>query len=225
MVSFEPLVVEKMWFELWGEFDKLNLRIVANMEVMEMDVDSSLLQDIWKCQVKDEKVQERKHDTKEEKSFGFTEDDQGMLWYKGRIYVPKVKESKDKIFWEALEPAYSIHPWGNRMYHDLKAMWYDMKIDVAENVAICSTCQRVKAKHQQPTGLLKPLQIPEWKWEEISMDFIMGLPKTQSGYDSLWVIVDRLIKVAHFVSIKATYTGPQLVELYVSRIVYLYEVS
>jgi hypothetical protein len=65
-----------------------------------------------------------------------------------------------------------------------------MKRDVAEYVALCHTCQRVKAEHQRPAGLQQPLEVPEWKWEEIAMDFIMGLPRTQSGYDSIWVIVD-----------------------------------
>jgi transposase InsO family protein len=63
--------------------------------------------------------------------------------------------------------------------------------------------------------------VPEWKWEEIDMDFIVGLPRTQSGYDSIWVTVDRLTKVAHFISVKTTYSGPQLAELYMSRIVCL----
>jgi hypothetical protein len=63
--------------------------------------------------------------------------------------------------------------------------------------------------------------VPEWKWEEIAMDFIVGLPRTQSGYDSIWVIVDQLIKVAHFIPVKTTYYGPQLGELYMLRIVYL----
>jgi hypothetical protein len=72
--------------------------------------------------------------------------------------------------------------------------------------------------------LLQPLQVPEWKWEEIVMDFIVGLPRTQSGYDSIWVIMDRLTKVAHFIPIKTTYSGPQLAELYMSRIVCLHGV-
>jgi transposase InsO family protein len=68
------------------------------------------------------------------------------------------------------------------------------------------------------------LQVFEWKWEEIVMDFIVGLPRTQSGYDSIWVIIDRLTKVAYFIPVKTTYFGPQLVELYMSRIVYLHRV-
>jgi hypothetical protein len=70
-----------------------------------------------------------------------------------------------------------------------------MKQDVVEYVALCDTCQRVKTEHQRPAGLLQPLKIPEWKWEEIGMDFIVGLPRTQAGYDLIWVIVDRLKKV------------------------------
>jgi hypothetical protein len=81
----------------------------------------------------------------------------------------------------------------------------------------------VKAEHKKPTGLLQPMKIPEWKWE-VGMDFIVGLPHTQRGYDSIWVIVDRLTKVAHFLSIKTTYTGERLVELYMERIVSLHRV-
>jgi hypothetical protein len=142
------LVVDSMPFELCEGFDKLNLRIIANIEVME--VGSGLLQEIRKGQVEDEKIQEIKHNIKEEKSPGFLEDDQCALWYKGRVCMPNVKEFLDKILCEAHESAYSIHPGGNKMYHDLKATywWCVMKRDVAEYVALCNTCQRVKAEHQ-----------------------------------------------------------------------------
>jgi hypothetical protein len=82
-----------------------------------------------------------------------------------------------------------------------------MKRDVVEYVALCDTCQMVKAEHQRPARLLQPLKIPVWKWEEIRMDFIVGLPHTQAGYDSIWVIVDRLTKVVHFILVKTTYSG------------------
>jgi hypothetical protein len=135
------LVVESMSFELCEEFDKLNLRIIANTEAIELEVGSSLLQDIRKGQLEDEKIQEIKRNIKEEKSFGFSEDDEGVLWYKGMICVPNIKELKDKILHEAHESAYSIHPGGNKMYHDLKATWYGMKRDVSEYVTLCDTCQ------------------------------------------------------------------------------------
>jgi hypothetical protein len=91
-------------------------------------------------------------------------------------------------------------------------------------VAMCDGCQRVKAEHQRPAGLLYPLKIPEWKWEEIGMDFITGLPRTSKGYDSIWVIMDRLTKVAHFIPVKTTYKVSQLAELYMARIVSLHGV-
>jgi hypothetical protein len=99
-----------------------------------------------------------------------------------------------------------------------------MKRNVATHVALCDTCHRVKAEHQRPAGLLQPLKVPEWKRKEISMDFIVGLPRTQDRYDSIWVIVDRLTKIAHFIPVKTTYTGAKLAELYMSRIVCLHGV-
>jgi hypothetical protein len=134
--------VNSMPFELCEEFDKLNLRIVGNTEAMEMEVGSSLLQEIQRGQKEDEKVQEIKRNIKEEKSCGFSEDDEGVLWYKGRICVPNVKELKAKILREAHESSYSIHPGGNKMYHDLKATywWYSMKRDVVEYIALYDTC-------------------------------------------------------------------------------------
>jgi hypothetical protein len=137
------LVADSMPFELCEEFDKLNLRIIANAEVVEMVVGSSLLQEIRRGQVEYEKIQEIKCNIKEEKLPRFLEDDQGALWYKGRICVANVKELKDKILHEAHESAYSIHPGGNKMYHDLNATywWYGMKRDVVEYVALCDTSQ------------------------------------------------------------------------------------
>jgi hypothetical protein len=136
------LVVDSMPFELCEEFDKLNRRIVANTEATKMEVGSNLFQEIWKGQVEDKKIQEIKRNIKEEKSLGFSEDEEGVLWYKGRTFVPSIRELKDKILHEAHESAYSIHPRGNKMYHDLKATywWYGMKRDIAEYVGLCDTC-------------------------------------------------------------------------------------
>jgi hypothetical protein len=100
-----------------------------------------------------------------------------------------------------------------------------MRRAIAEYIALCDNYQRVKAECQRPAGLLQPLKIPQWKWEEISMDFIVGLPTTQSGYDSIWVIIDRFLKVAHFIPVKTTYKRAKLAELYIARIVCLHKVS
>jgi hypothetical protein len=105
---------------------------------------------------------------------------------------------------------------------DLKKYWWNgMKADIARFIAYCDTCQRIKAEHQKPAGLLQPLPIPVWKWDEIGMDFVVGLPKTQKGHDSIWVIVDRLTKVAHFLPVRTTYGGEKLAKLYIENIVKL----
>jgi hypothetical protein len=110
------------------------------------------------------------------------------------------------------------------MYCDLRDRfwWKDMKSDIAAYVARCDICQRVKAEHKRPAGLLQPLDIPVWKWEDISMDFIVGLPRSQKGHDSIWVIVDRLTKVAHFILVKIAYTADKLADLYIDNILHLH---
>jgi hypothetical protein len=110
------------------------------------------------------------------------------------------------------------------MYQDLKKIfwWYGMKREIAGYVARCDSCQRIKVEHQRPTSLLQPLQIPQWKWDEIGMDFIVGLPHTRTSYDSIWVVVDRLTKASHFIPVKTTYNIAVLAELYMSRIVCLH---
>jgi hypothetical protein len=109
------------------------------------------------------------------------------------------------------------------MYQDLKQRfwWTKMKIEIARYLARCDICQRVKAVHLKSAGPLQPLSIPGWKWESISMDFIVGLPKTSKGYDSIWVIVDRLTKLAHFLPVKTTYSFKTYAELYIARILSL----
>ncbi|XP_066323531.1 uncharacterized protein [Miscanthus floridulus] len=210
--------------ELWEEFQHLNLGIVYN--AMKIEVTPTLELEIRKGQLEDEKLREIAGNVALGKALGFSIDENGTLWFGKRIYVPKVKAIYDAILREAHDSTYSIHPGSTKMYLDLKEKywWYGLKKDVAEYIAICDTCQRVKAKHQQPAGLLQPMKIPEWKWEEVGMDFIVGLPCTQRGYDSIWVIVDRLTKVAHFLPVKTTYRGPKLAELYMERIVSLHGV-
>jgi hypothetical protein len=116
------LIVKSILPELCDGFAKLKL--VVNTEVVEMEVGSSLLQEIRKGQLEDEKIQEIERNIKEEKSPGFLEDAEGVFWYKGRICVPNVKELKDKILREAHESTYSIHLGVNKMYHDLKTTYW-----------------------------------------------------------------------------------------------------
>jgi hypothetical protein len=89
-------------------------------------------------------------------------------------------------------------------------------------VYACLVCQKSKIEHQKPSGLMQPLFVPEWKWDSISMDFVGALPKTVKGFDLIWVIVDRLTKLAHFVPIKTDMSVAKLVEIYIEQIVRLH---
>jgi hypothetical protein len=220
------LATRELLPEFCKEFEKLNLGWVSNTEAITMEVDSMLEQDIRKGQLEDAKIQDIEEQIKEDKPPEFCVDKQGTLWYKKHLCVLEVKEIRELILREAHDSTYSIHPGSTKMYHDLKSRywWYGMKRAIAKYVAVCDNCQRVKAEQQRPTELLQLLKIPQWKWKEISMDFIIGLPIMQSGYDSIWVIVGHFSKVAPFILVKTTYKGAKLAELYIIRIVCLHRV-
>ncbi|GJY48524.1 reverse transcriptase domain-containing protein [Tanacetum coccineum] len=107
------------------------------------------------------------------------------------------------------------------MDQDLKQLywWPNMKADITTYVSKCLTCSKVKAEHQKPSGLLVQPEIPEWKWEKITMDFITKLPKMANGYDTIWVIVDRLTKSAHFLPMRETDPIEKLMKLYMKEVV------
>ena len=112
------------------------------------------------------------------------------------------------------------------MYRDIQEnyWWNNMKGDIAQFVEQCLTCQQIKALHQKPLGLLQPLPIPEWKWKRICMDFVSGLPRPPKGHEAIWVIVDRMTKIAHFIPVKMTYSLDQLAQIYIDEIVSLHGV-
>jgi hypothetical protein len=152
----------------------------------------------------------------------FRQDADGVLWFKDRLVVPMDFELHRKIMDEAHCSWYSIHPGTNKMYQDLKKCfwWTRMKRELAKYVSNCDTCRKVKADHLRPVGNLQPLSIPEWKWENICMDSIVGLPRTSCGYNSMWVIMDRLTKFTHFIPISTTYRVRQYAKLYMSQIIH-----
>jgi hypothetical protein len=134
--------------------------------------------------------------------------------------VLKDFELRRKIMDEAHCSWYSIHPGTNKMYQDLKKnfWWTRMKQEIAKYVSDCDTCQRVKADHLRPARNQQPLSIPEWKWENIWMDFIVGLSRTSHGYNSIWVIVDCLTMSARIIPISTAYRVRQYAEHYISHI-------
>jgi ribonuclease HI len=218
------LAAHPMSFELAKEFDRLSLGFLNNTQGVTIELEPTLEQDIRKCQKDDEKINEIRQLVIDGKGPDFYEDAEGVVWFKDRLYVPNITSIQELILKEAHVTAYSIHPGSEKMYQDLKKrFWcYGMKREIVEYVARCDSCQRIKAEHQRPVGLLQPLQIPQWKWDKIGMDFIVGLTRTRACYDSIWVVVDRLTKATHFIPVKTTYNNAVLAELYMSRIVCLH---
>ncbi|KAD4982495.1 hypothetical protein E3N88_19166 [Mikania micrantha] len=139
----------------------------------------------------------------------------------GRMWVPRNGDIRSRILDEPHKSRYSIHPGATKMYQDLRKdyWWPGMKFNVMQYVNKCLTCAQVKAEHQKPYGYMQPLEVPEWKWEHITMDFITKLPLTAKRYNAIWVIVDRLTKSAHFLPIRETYTSEKLSELFVKEII------
>ncbi|GKC82156.1 putative reverse transcriptase domain-containing protein [Tanacetum coccineum] len=145
----------------------------------------------------------------------------GSLYFIDRIWVPLVGDVRMVILNEAHKSRYSVHPKADKMFHDLRDMywWLGMKRDIAIYVSKCLTCAKVKAEHQRPSGLLQQPKILEWKWDKITMDLITKLPSSRSGHDTIWVIVDRLTKSAYFLAIREDFSTEKLVRLYIDVIV------
>ncbi|GJZ49549.1 putative reverse transcriptase domain-containing protein [Tanacetum coccineum] len=145
----------------------------------------------------------------------------GIKTHQGRIYIPFQSNVKELLLEEAHKSKYSIHPGATKMYLDLKKnyWWPGMKRDCVKCVEKCLTCLKVKAEHQKPYGKIQPLEIPVWKWEKITMNFVTKLPRTTKKHDLIWVIVDRLTKSAHFIPIRENMPVPKLAKIYVNEIV------
>ncbi|KAM2138219.1 hypothetical protein ACFX1Q_010296 [Malus domestica] len=137
------------------------------------------------------------------------------------MYVPNNEELKKEILDEAHCSAYAMHPGGTKMYHTIRPFYYwsGMKREIAEYVSRCIVCQQVKAERKKPFGRMQPLPVPQWKWENITMDFLYKLPRTQNGFDGVWVVVDRLTKSAHFIPVREKYPLNKLAKLFITKIV------
>ncbi|GJV94873.1 putative reverse transcriptase domain-containing protein [Tanacetum coccineum] len=145
----------------------------------------------------------------------------GTLCFNGRSWLPCYGDLRTVIMHESHKSKYSIHPGSDKMYQDMKKLywWPNMKANIATYVSKCLTCAKVKAEHQRPSGLLVQPDIPQWKWDNITMDFVTKLPKSSQGYDTIWVIVDRLTKSAIFVPMRETDPMEKLARMYLKEVV------
>ncbi|KAL0561767.1 hypothetical protein IC582_002208 [Cucumis melo] len=198
----------------------------VTMQLAQLTVQPTLRQRIIDAQNNDPYLVEKRGLAEAGQAVEFSLSSDGGLLFERRLCVPSDSAVKTELLIEAHSSPFSMHPGSTKMYQDLKRVywWRNMKREVAEFVSKCLVCQQVKAPRQKPAGLLQPLSIPEWKWENVSMDFITGLPRTLRGFTVIWVVVDRLTKSAHFVPGKSTYTASKWAQLYMSEIVRLHGV-
>jgi hypothetical protein len=176
--SCHCLTVRTPDITLCQEMEKLNLGMIQHGTLIQLKLESVLLQKIIVAQRNDKGMKHIHEKIEVGKANCFRKDDLGIVWFSNCIVVPKDAGIRQQILNEAHLSRYSIHPGSNKMYQDLKQhyWWTKMKIEIARYVARCDTCRRVKAIHMKTVGPLQSLPIPTWKWEDISMDFIVGYP-------------------------------------------------
>uniref|UniRef100_A0A2N9IIP1 Integrase catalytic domain-containing protein n=1 Tax=Fagus sylvatica TaxID=28930 RepID=A0A2N9IIP1_FAGSY len=211
-------------YRIWSQW-YIEVRMgTSDALLAQLNLRPTLLERIIGAQGKDHKLVKINEAVKKGERSKFSIRSDGTLLYEHRVCVPNDGELRKEILEEAHCTTYTMHPGSTKMYRNLREhFWWDgMKNDIAQFVARCLTCQQVKIEHQRPSGLLQPLSIPQWKWEQISMDFVSGLPRTRKDHDSIWVIVDRLTKSAHFLAVKTTYSLSRLARLFVDEIVRLH---
>nr|GFA64795.1 reverse transcriptase domain-containing protein [Tanacetum cinerariifolium] len=144
-----------------------------------------------------------------------------------QLKIPRIGDLRALIMHESHKTKYSIHPGSNKMYQDLKRLywWPNMKAEIATYVSKCLICAKVKIEYQKSSGLLIQPEIPQWKWENITMDFVTKLPKTAAEQDTIWVIVDHLTKSAHFLPMREDDTLEKLTRQYLKEVVSRHGVS
>jgi hypothetical protein len=206
---------------LCDELCKLNMEVVSRGTFDYISVEPTLQEQIIMAQSGDKGVQVIKEmlNQRVDKYKCFLQDSMGILWFKDQLVVPKNPELRKKILDEAHLSKFSMHPGSNKMYHDLRSLywWTRMKREIAQYISECDTFQRIKASHLKVVGTLQPLPIPSWKWEDICMDFIVGLPNTCRHHDSIWVIVDRLTKTTHFLPMHTTHKIEKYTKIYIDQ--------
>ncbi|KAJ9547259.1 hypothetical protein OSB04_019802 [Centaurea solstitialis] len=230
---------QRRWIQLLSDYDRevkyhpgkanvvadaLSRKEIAKplrVRALEMLVQTSLKERIQRAQEDALKEERIKDETLHNLEGRFDRMTDGVCYFKGRLWITKTGNLRELILKEPHKSRYSIHPGADKMYKNLRKYywWPGIKRDLASSVGQCLTCSEVKAENQKSSGLLQQPEIPEWKWERISMDSVTKLAKTAKGHDAIWVIVYRLTKSAHFLPIVEDYKMEKLALIYIKEIV------
>ncbi|KAH0644892.1 hypothetical protein KY284_032776 [Solanum tuberosum] len=225
---------QRRWLELLKDYDMSVLyhpgvQLVDSTKggvMVHNGSESSFVADVKAKQGLDPILVELKEAVLKKSVEAFSQEGDGVLRYQGNLCFPNVDELKEQILAETHSWRYSIHPGATKTYHDFWEVywWNQMKKDIAGFVAKCLNVQQVKVEHQKLGGLSQAISIPTWKWEDLNMDFIVGLPRTRQQHDSIWVIVDQMTKSTHFLPVKVSYSAKDYAKLYLREMVRLHGV-
>nr|GEZ70091.1 retrotransposon protein, putative, Ty3-gypsy subclass [Tanacetum cinerariifolium] len=200
-------------------------RMLENLQIEPEIIRDLERMDIELCIREDVELWAVLQKSKEEENMKFRVDNDGVMWFGDRLCVPSDPTLREVVLSEAHSSPFSIHLGSTKMYEDLKQhfWWNGMKQDIAMFMGKCLICQQVKIEHQRASGLLQPLYIPVWKWDEISMDFVTGLPCIQKNDDAIWVVVDCLTKLSQFLPIRKDFWISRLADIFQQEIVRLHD--
>jgi len=193
--AYVMIVKELNLISIWGLNLVLELR--SNSVCLGMlKISSWFLEEIKRARERGQFLQERLTTRINGKEFEFHKDYGGIITFRDTICIPAKEDLRKLITEEAHKSSLSIHPGATKMYQDLKKMfwWYGIKKAMVVFVAHCLVCQKTKLEHRKPYEKLQFLDVPKWKWVDISIDFVTNLPINVSSHDAIWVSVDRLTK-------------------------------
>ncbi|KAL2347570.1 hypothetical protein Fmac_001570 [Flemingia macrophylla] len=213
--------------DLLAQFRDLSLTCevtTSSVKLGMIRVSNDLLKEIRDAELEDLFLVNRREAIEQGNGGKFVLGGDGVVRFNDRVCVLSRPTLRRLILEEGHKSKLNFHPGSTKMYQNLKKIfwWPRMKRDIEDFVNACLIFQKANVEHQKPSGLLQPLSIPEWKWDSISMDFVVALPRTVRGHDSIWVIVDRLTKSAHFLPINIKYPLERLAKIYISEIVRLH---
>ncbi|GJY36240.1 putative reverse transcriptase domain-containing protein [Tanacetum coccineum] len=211
---------QRRWLELLSDYDLMTIGLDLPKQILNAQTKAQKPENIKNEDVGGMLLENSK-DPKKFRTENIEPHADGTLCFYDRSWLPCYGDLRTVIMHESYKSKYSIHPGSDKMYQEMKKLywWPNIKANIATYVSKCLTCAKVKAEHQRPSELLVQPNITQWKWDNITMDFVMKLLKSSQGYDTIWVIIDRLTKSAIFVPMRETNPMEKMARMYLKEVV------